>query len=137
RAQVDAQLDTALDEGVFRAEGWRVRKDGALFWADVTITPIRDSGELLGFAKVTRDATARKKAEEERVHLAQERAVRERLEALIDVSRSLAEAGLDFRSIAQVITRRVAEHVGDACVIRIIRGQTSEPVAIYHPDPKV
>ena len=46
-------------------EGWRVRKDGSRFWADVVLTAIRDvSGELIGYAKVTRDFTDRKRAEE-------------------------------------------------------------------------
>src|ERR1700761_7577551 len=59
-------LETAEREGRFEIEGWRVRKDGSLFWADVVIDPIRDSeGNLLGFAKVTRDLTERKAAAEE------------------------------------------------------------------------
>ena len=58
-------LETAAREGRFEAEGWRVRKDGARFWANVVIDPIRDpSGGLVGFAKVTRDLTERRKAEE-------------------------------------------------------------------------
>ena len=48
-------------EGRFEREGWRVRKDGSRFWAHVVIDPIRDAaGELLGFAKITRDLTERK-----------------------------------------------------------------------------
>jgi PAS domain S-box-containing protein len=58
-------LQTALDEGKFEAEGWRMRKDGTRFWASVVIDPIRnDSGKLIGFAKVTRDISERKKAQE-------------------------------------------------------------------------
>lgn len=59
-------LDTAVREGRFEGEGWRVRKDGTLFWSHVVIDPIIDSqsGELLGFAKITRDLTDRKMAEE-------------------------------------------------------------------------
>jgi PAS domain S-box-containing protein len=58
-------LRTALDEGKFEAEGWRVRKDGTCFWASVVIDPIRnDAGELVGFAKVTRDITERRAAQE-------------------------------------------------------------------------
>ena len=58
-------LEIARNEGRFLAEGWRVRKDGTRFWASVVIDPIRDaSGELLGYAKVTRDLTERKEAEE-------------------------------------------------------------------------
>ncbi|MGJ7514998.1 PAS domain S-box protein [Pseudomonas baetica] len=58
-------LDTAIREGRFEGEGWRVRKDGTHFWCHVVIDPIRDpSGTLLGFAKITRDLTDRKMAEE-------------------------------------------------------------------------
>src|SRR5829696_809884 len=66
-------LATAAREGRFEAEGWRVRKDGARFWANVVIDPIRrPSGELVGFAKVTRDLTARK-ATEDALRLSEER----------------------------------------------------------------
>ncbi|MHC8366796.1 hybrid sensor histidine kinase/response regulator [Pseudomonas sp. ZT5P21] len=58
-------LDTAIREGRFEGEGWRVRKDGTHFWCHVVIDPILDpSGKLLGFAKITRDLTDRKMAEE-------------------------------------------------------------------------
>jgi PAS domain S-box-containing protein len=58
-------LETARREGRFEAEGWRVRKDGARFWAHVVIDAIRDpSGNLVGYAKVTRDITDKKAAEE-------------------------------------------------------------------------
>jgi PAS domain S-box-containing protein len=58
-------LDTAIGEGRFEGEGWRVRKDGTRFWSHVVIDPILDpSGTLLGFAKITRDLTDRKMAEE-------------------------------------------------------------------------
>jgi PAS domain S-box-containing protein len=56
-------LAVALKEGHFEAEGFRLRKDGTRFWAHVVIDPIRSpSGELLGFAKITRDITERKEA---------------------------------------------------------------------------
>jgi PAS domain S-box-containing protein len=59
-------LETAAREGRFEAEGWRVRKDGSRFWANVVIDPIRDpTGNLVGYAKVTRDLTERRAAEEE------------------------------------------------------------------------
>jgi len=59
-------LATAEREGRFEAEGWRVRKDGSRFWANVVIDPVRDpAGTLVGFAKVTRDLTERRLAEEE------------------------------------------------------------------------
>ena len=54
-------LETALRDGRFEKEGWRVRKDGGRLWANVIIDPIRnDAGELIGFAKVTRDVTERR-----------------------------------------------------------------------------
>ena len=58
-------LEIAAREGKFEGEGWRCRKDGTRFWAYVVIDPIKDaSGNLLGFAKITRDLTERKLAEE-------------------------------------------------------------------------
>jgi PAS domain S-box-containing protein len=58
-------LAIALAEGKYESEGWRVRKDGSRFWANVVIDPIyNDEGTLLGFAKITRDITERKKAED-------------------------------------------------------------------------
>ncbi|WP_407697466.1 hybrid sensor histidine kinase/response regulator [Skermanella rosea] len=58
-------LAAASDEGKYETEGWRVRKDGSQFWASVVIDPIRgEHGELLGFAKITRDITERKNAQE-------------------------------------------------------------------------
>jgi PAS domain S-box-containing protein len=57
------ELDIAVKEGRIEDEGWRLRKDGSRFWANVTITALRDGeGKLVGFAKVTRDATERMKA---------------------------------------------------------------------------
>src|SRR5262249_28404462 len=59
------ELDKAAAEGRFEDEGWRVRKDGSRFWANVVITALRDStGGLVGFTKVTRDLTDRKRAHE-------------------------------------------------------------------------
>jgi PAS domain S-box-containing protein len=59
------ELKVATAEGRFEDEGWRIRKDGSRFWANVVITALRDEqGQLRGFSKVTRDLTERKKAEE-------------------------------------------------------------------------
>jgi PAS domain S-box-containing protein len=61
----DHELREALQRGSVEDEGWRVRKDGTSFWANVVITALRDErGQLIGFAKVTRDLTERRKAEE-------------------------------------------------------------------------
>ena len=58
-------LQVALEDGRFEAEGWRVRKDGTRFWADVVIDPIRDDqGVHLGYAKITRDLSERRAADE-------------------------------------------------------------------------
>jgi PAS domain S-box-containing protein len=58
-------LESAAREGRFEREGWRLRKDGSRFWAHAIIDPIRTpDGELVGYAKITRDLTDRRKAEE-------------------------------------------------------------------------
>jgi PAS domain S-box-containing protein len=65
RGLPDHELKVASETGAFEDEGWRVRKDGSLFWANVVITAMRDSdGTLVGFAKVTRDLTQRRSHEE-------------------------------------------------------------------------
>ena len=57
--------------GHFEDEGWRLRKDGTRFWANVVLTALRDpAGRLTGFGKVTRDLTERHRLEEERLRLA-------------------------------------------------------------------
>jgi PAS domain S-box-containing protein len=59
------ELEVAARVGRFEDEGWRIRKDGSRFWANVVITALRDAtGTLVGFAKVTRDLTERFMAEE-------------------------------------------------------------------------
>ena len=69
------ELEVAARVGRFEDEGWRVRKDGSRFWANVVITALRNSdGRLIGFAKVTRDLTARRDAEAQARRLAAEQA---------------------------------------------------------------
>jgi PAS domain S-box-containing protein len=76
-------LAVAKKEGRFLAEGWRVRKDGTRFWASVVIDAIKDeSGEVIGFAKVTRDVTERQEAQQRLVD--SERRYRRLLEAVVD-----------------------------------------------------
>ena len=66
RGKCELELEVAAREGRFEDEGWRIRKDGTRFWANVVISSVRDSrNTLLGFAKVTRDLTERKRAQEE------------------------------------------------------------------------
>ena len=60
----DHELQVAAEQGRFEDEGWRVRKDGSQFWANVAISALHDdSGRLRGFAKLTRDLSERKRAE--------------------------------------------------------------------------
>ena len=81
----------AAADGRYEIEGWRVRKDGSRFWASVVITPLRDrTGTFLGYAKVTRDLTEQRKAEEQ--NLQAQRALDAmtiRDEFLADVKREL------------------------------------------------
>jgi PAS domain S-box-containing protein len=73
RGWPDRELEFARADGRFEDEGWRVRKDGSLFWANVVITAIRTpDGVLQGFSKVTRDLTERRRHEEE-LRLSEER----------------------------------------------------------------
>jgi len=72
RGEPARALETAIREGRYEREGVRIRKDGSIFSAHVVIDPIRDDkGEVIGFAKVTRDITERKKAQRD-LELAQE-----------------------------------------------------------------
>lgn len=64
-------LAKARAQGRFENEGWRVRKDGTLFWANIVFTALYDpKGELMGFAKVTRDVTGKKRSEEQIAYMA-------------------------------------------------------------------
>lgn len=63
-------LNEALKHGMYESEGWRVRKDGTLYWANNVLTTLyNDNGHLIGFAKVTRDFTERKQLEEKQVQI--------------------------------------------------------------------
>ena len=69
------ELESAAREGRFEDDAWRVRKDGSQFWANVVISAVRDgSGRLVGYTKVTRDLTERRRMEDERVRLAEAQA---------------------------------------------------------------
>ena len=73
----EMELVVASRDGRFEDEGWRLRQDGSRFWANVIVTALRDeSGGVVGFAKVTRDLTERRAAQEQAIRLAAESAAR-------------------------------------------------------------
>jgi PAS domain S-box-containing protein len=78
RRHPDRELEIALRTGKYEEEGWRVRKDGSSFWASVLITALRNkAGEHVGFAKVTRDLTERRQAQEREMRNSQRLALEE------------------------------------------------------------
>jgi len=87
RGKPAQELKIAADQGRFEDEGWRVRKDGSKFWANVTITALRDpDGSLRGFGKVTRDLTERKLVEEALKQKAGNEAISRRAQEILDIS---------------------------------------------------
>ena len=101
-AGIPAQtLATARSEGRFEAEGWRVRKDGTRFWAAVVVDPIRDdNGEIVGFAKVTRDITERMETQRILREAQEQLAVSQRMEAVGQLSGGIAH---DFNNLLMII----------------------------------
>ncbi len=92
RGWPEYELKMAQAEGRFEDEGWRVRKDGTQFWANVVITALRDEqGNLQGFAKVTRDMTDRKRAEESARELLEETTARRVAEEIAHLIQSQRE----------------------------------------------
>ncbi len=90
-------LARASETGKSEIEGWRVRKDGTVFWAGVVIAAIRERGELLGFAKITRDLTERRNSDE-RLRQAQ------KMEAIGQLTGGVAH---DFNNLLTVISGNV------------------------------
>ncbi|MGD9617865.1 MAG: PAS domain S-box protein [Alphaproteobacteria bacterium] len=102
RGEPDREIATAAREGKFEGEGWRVRKNGTIFWAGVVVDRILDrSGELLGFAKITRDMTEKKKAEEELERARAALAQAQKMEAIGQLTGGVAH---DFNNLLTVIT---------------------------------
>jgi PAS domain S-box-containing protein len=85
------ELQIARTEGRYEEEGWRVRKDGNVFWANVVITALFDQDNLIGFAKVTRDLTERRKAEQQRE----------------ETTRLLAETNDELQHLAYVVSHEL------------------------------
>ncbi|KAJ4353145.1 hypothetical protein N0V95_003617 [Ascochyta clinopodiicola] len=103
------ELRDALRDGRCEDEGWRYRKDGSRFWANVVITPIFKEGALLGYSKVTRDLTDRRKAEQQLIGAYEEASklkseflanmsheIRTPMHGLLSASTMLLDTKLDF-----------------------------------------
>src|SRR5687767_11627195 len=105
------ELEIAAEVGRYEEEGWRIRKDGSHFWANVVITALRDNkGDLAGFAKVTRDMTERRQAEELLERRVEERtaelaATTRRVEALNErLQRAMRETHHRVKNNLQVVS---------------------------------
>jgi PAS domain S-box-containing protein len=97
----DAALQTALREGRFENEGWRVRKDGTRFWAHVVIDAIRDDdGQVIGFAKITRDVSERRDAQLALDHAREALFQSQKLEAVGQLTGGIAH---DFNNLLMVV----------------------------------
>jgi len=107
------ELEVAAREGRFEDEGWRLRKDGSRFWANVILTAIRDdTGTLIGFGKVTRDFTEKILASE-----ALRREIAERTEAqrkLHDSEKSLRQLSLRLLQTQDEERRRIGRDLHDS-----------------------
>jgi PAS domain S-box-containing protein len=131
-------LEVVREEGRFEDESWRVRKDGSRFWANVTITALRDENGITGeFLKITRDLTARKQAEEQYARLVREQVAREGAEIserralfLAEASQAL-NASLDEEQIYQGAARLAVPFLADICIVdRLEEGGFAQLVAV-------
>jgi PAS domain S-box-containing protein len=94
-------LEAAKSEGRSEREGWRVRKDGSLFWAHVVIDAIRnDAGELIGYAKITRDITERREAQEKLEKTREALFQSQKMEALGQLTGGIAH---DFNNLLMAV----------------------------------
>jgi PAS domain S-box-containing protein len=108
-------LEAVRREGRYEDESWRVRKDGSHFWANVIITALRsDDGALVGFAKVTRDLTFRREAEEKDRKLLREQTAREVAE---EAERRLRQSEERYRALSQRL-EIVLEGVADGITVQ-------------------
>ena len=95
-------LRTAAAEGRFEMEGWRLRKDGSRFWAHVIVDPVRDTeGNVVGFAKVTRDLSERRRAQEALESAQHALAQTQKLESIGKLTGGIAH---DFNNLLTAIT---------------------------------
>lgn len=102
----DEILEVAMRDGKAEQEGWRVRKDGSRFWASALVTAIRGrSGELLGFSKITRDATERMRYEE---------ALKNTQAELVQSEHSLRQLSLQLLKAQDEERRRIGREMHDS-----------------------
>lgn len=100
-----AALAQAERTGRYEEEGWRVRKDGTFFWASVVIDAIRDEfGQLLGFAKITRDITERRESQQRLERVQQQLAESQKLDALGQLTGGVAH---DFNNLLMIVSGSV------------------------------
>ena len=98
-------LQLARDHGRYEEEGWRVRKDGTFFWASVVIDAIRDdNGNILGFAKITRDISERREAQQNLEKIQRQLAESQKLDALGQLTGGVAH---DFNNLLMIITGNI------------------------------
>jgi PAS domain S-box-containing protein len=110
------ELEIATREGRYEEEGWRVRKDGTLFWANVVITALRDEdGQIVGFGKVTRDLTDRRRAEQAREKAAKElEEANEQLRTFASAAaHDLAEPLRTVHGFADLLASRYGDRLDD------------------------
>ena len=114
-------LQTAREMGRYEEEGFRVRKDGSFFWASVIIDPVRDdAGELIGFAKITRDITERREAQQKLERVQAELAESRKMDALGQLTGGVAH---DFNNLLMGLTgglRRIKRSTSDAEILKTI-----------------
>ncbi len=98
-------LRLAREHGRYEEEGWRVRKDGTFFWASVVIDPIHDDyGQILGFAKITRDISERREAQQNLEKIQRQLAESQKLDALGQLTGGVAH---DFNNLLMIITGNI------------------------------